>query len=246
MKERSVSPERTAYVFVTNVGFHWHLDSEQRGHAILAHGLGIPDFGKKGYFRPSEIYRRKQRHIDAHQIMEAFRDYPQLPSTFEGTLPSETFHDNSQRLKIGETYFFDSIGESGMVATVTAATVNEEEKLIYIGTDKGHILTKPISEAELSDYRNYPEAFFGIIQKQGRKANTPYEFFEWLVDVQMSYPKSSVLKQIENWADADRLRELSHEDLVLEYCERMVGCFAQDSPGFIRESDPPMTKTDQE
>ena len=38
----------------------------------------------------------------------------------------------------------------------------------------------------------------------------------------MSYPKSYTLKQIENWGNADELKKLSHEDLVLEYCERVV------------------------
>ena len=78
MKERSVSPERTAYVFVTNVGFHWHLDSEQKGQRHFSSRIGHTRFWKKGYFRPSEIYRRKQRHIDAHQIMEAFRHAPSV------------------------------------------------------------------------------------------------------------------------------------------------------------------------
>ena len=31
MKEKSLSPKQTAYVFVTNIGFHWDLDSEKEG-----------------------------------------------------------------------------------------------------------------------------------------------------------------------------------------------------------------------
>ena len=73
MKEKSLSPKQTAYVFVTNIGFHWDLDSEKRGCAILAYGLGIPDFAKSGHFLLSELYRRKQRHIDAYDIMEAYK-----------------------------------------------------------------------------------------------------------------------------------------------------------------------------
>lgn len=222
MKEKDLKPEQAAYVFVTNTGFHWNLDSGKRGHAILAHGLGMPDFAKSGCFRLSELYRRKQRHIDAYEIMEAFRDYPKLPSTFDGSLPSETFNDNPQHLKIGETYFFEDIGDNGLIATVTSATVNETEKLIYIGTDKGQILTRPISDDELSDYKNHPDVFFGAIQRQGKSSKDAYEFYENIVAIHMSYPKSYTLKQIENWPDADQLKQLSHEDLVLEYCERLV------------------------
>ena len=228
MKEKDLKPEQAAYVFVTNIGFHWNLDSEKRGNAILAHGLGIPDFAKRGYFRLTELYKRKQRHIDAYEIMEAFRDYPKLPLTFDGSLPSETFSDNPQHLKIGETYFFQDIGDNGLTATVTSATVNESEKLIYIGTDKGQILTRPISDDELADYKNHPDAFFGTIHKQGKRTDDEYEFFERMVEIHMSYPKSYTLKQIENWNNSDELKKLSHEDLVLEYCERLVAHLKQE------------------
>lgn len=221
MKEKDLKPEQAAYVFVTNIGFHLNLDSEKGGNAILAHGLGIPDFAKRGHFRLTELYRRKQRHIDAYEIIEAFRDYPKLPSTFDGSLPSETFSDNPQHLKIGETYFFEDIGENGLTATVTTATVNESEKLIYIGTDKG-ILTRPISYDELADYKSHPDAFFGTIHKQGKRTDDEYDFFERMVEIHMSYTKSSTLKKIENWNNADELKKLSHEDLVLEYCEGLV------------------------
>jgi len=222
MKEKDLKPGQRAYVFVTNIGFHWSLDSDKIGTAILAQGLGIPDFAKRGHFRLSELYKRKQRHIDAYTIISAFKEYPKIPTTFDGSLPSEAFSDNPQRLQIGETYHFSDVGENGLIATVTAATVNETEKVIYIGTDKGHILTRPISDTELADYRNHPDAFFGIIHKQGKSTNDPYEFFENIVEIHMSYPKSSVLNQIEKWPDAERLKQLDHEDLVLEFCERVV------------------------
>jgi hypothetical protein len=230
MKERDLKPGQAAYVFVTNIGFHWHLDSEKTGNTILAHGLGIPDFAKRGYFRLSEIYRRKQRHIDAYEIMEAFKNYPKLPETFDGSLPSEAFNDNPQHLKIGETYFFEDVGDNGLTATVTSATVNEIDKILYIGTDKGQILNRTISDDELVDYKNHPDAFFGTIHRQGKKTDDPFEFFEEMVAIHMSYPKSYTLKQIENWGDADDLRNLSHEDLVLEYCERFVAQLENKKP----------------
>jgi hypothetical protein len=229
MKEKDLKAEQAAYVFVTNIGFHWNLDSERRGHAILAYGLGIRDFAKKGYFRLSELYRIKQRHIDAYEIMEAFRDYPKLPETFDGSLPSETFNENPQHLKIGEAYFFEDIGDNGLIATVTSATVSETEKLIYIGTDKGQILTRPISDDELADYKKYPDAFFGTIHRQGKRTDDAYEFFEHMVEIHMSYPKAYTLKQIENWDNADELKQLSHEDLVLEYCERVVAYIREEN-----------------
>lgn len=137
-------------------------------------------------------------------------------------MPSETLSDNHQHLKIGEKYFFEDIGENGSIATVTTATVDEQNKILYIGTDKGQILTRPISKDELADYRNHPDTYFGIVHKQGKRTNDEYEFFEQLVEIHMSYPKSYILNQIENWRDADQLKKLSQKDLVLEYCERLV------------------------
>lgn len=222
MKEKDLKVEQTAYVFVTNIAYHWNLDSEKGGAAILAHGLGISDFAKKGYFRVSEIYRRKQRHIDAYDMMAAFADYPKLPETFDGSLPSDALDGNSKRLIIGETYFFEGIGgEEGLTATVTSATVAEHEKQMYIGTDKGQILTKPMSDAELTDYRSHRDAFFGVLHRQGKTAKNEYEFYEDLVEIHMAYPRENLLRLTEKWTDAEELKKLSHEDLVLEYCERI-------------------------
>lgn len=223
MKERDLLPNQAAYVFITNMGFHWNLDSENRGHAVLVHGLGIPDFARVGKFRLSEIYKNKQRHIDAHDIMAAFKDYPNIPQTIDGSLPSESFNQNPQHIKIGEKYFFEDIGEKGLIATITSATVIETEKLIYLVTDNGYILKRPISEDELTDYKKHPEAFFGVIQDPGKRINDPYELYERMVSIHMSFTKDDILNQIENMCDSNELKQLSHEDLVLEYCERLVG-----------------------
>jgi hypothetical protein len=115
-------------------------------------GLGIPDFSKPGYYRLSEFWRRRQRHIDAHNIADALGKYPQLPTTFDGGLPSESFGRRSNRLIIGETYFFESIGEGGTVGTVTTVSVSEEQKAIYFGmTDQNglsSICSQPMSDEE--------------------------------------------------------------------------------------------------
>jgi hypothetical protein len=239
MKERDLKIGQTAYVFITNTGYHWNLDSEKGGTAILAHGLGISDFAKKGYFRLSEIYRRKQRHIDAYDIMAAFADYPKLPVTFDGSLPSDTFDSNSKRLTIGETYLFEGIGgDEGLIATMTSATVAEHEKQMYIGTNQGQILTRPMSDAELADYRNHRDAFFGVLQKQGKTAKSEYEFFEDLVEIHMAYPRDNLLRLTENWPNAEELKKLNHEDLVLEYCESI----ALPMIGNSGRRDQPLTK----
>ncbi|MBI5475504.1 MAG: SEC-C domain-containing protein [Ignavibacteriales bacterium] len=226
MREKELEPGQYAYVFLTNMSFHRSLDSEYPGQAIMAYGLGIPDFSKPGHYRLPEIYRRKQKHIDAHKIVGAFGKYPQIPSTFDGTLPSETFNKKSQRLVIGETYFFENIGKSGVIGMVTAATVSANEKEIYfaITTENGknQILTRPMTEDELIDYKNHPEAFFGNIQQPPKKTEELYDLFEFFVDSYHETPKERLLEFMKDAPDFDALIKMQQFDLVLECCERWV------------------------
>lgn len=226
MREKDLELGQSAYVFVTNMSFHRTLDSAQSGHAVMAYGLGIPDFSKPGHYRFSEVYRRKQKHIDAHDIVEAFGKYPQLPSTFDGTLPSEAFNETSQRLVIGETYFFEDVGESGALGTVTAATVSESEKTIYcaITTEDGknQTLTRPMSQDEFIDYKNHPEAFWGTVQQPPKKTEDPYELFEFFIESYRNTPKERLLELMKDAPDIDSLCEMQHFDLVIECCERWV------------------------
>ena len=131
----------TAFLFVTNLPVHRML-KEHPVISAVSLGLGIPDFSKPGYYRLSEVWRRRQRHIDAHNIADALGKYPQLPTTFDGGLPSESFGRRSNRLIIGETYFFESIGEGGTVGTVTTVSVSEEQKAIYFGMTDQNGLTR--------------------------------------------------------------------------------------------------------
>jgi hypothetical protein len=103
----------------------------RRGHAVMAYGLGISDFGKSGYFRLSELWKGKQKHIDAYDIIQAFNSYPNIPSTFDGSLPWGRPEDGG-RIETGQTYFFEGLGENGLVGRVTAASVSEEERKMYL------------------------------------------------------------------------------------------------------------------
>jgi hypothetical protein len=93
----------SAYLLVTNIGFHRNLDGTPTP-AMLPFGLGILDFNRPGYMRLSEIYRQKQKYIDAHHIGESFLNYTKFPTTFDGSLPSDAFGAASSRVKIGESY----------------------------------------------------------------------------------------------------------------------------------------------
>lgn len=212
------SPDKQAYIFVTNMNFHWNLDLEENHRVIFAHGLGIPDFARPGYIRLIDAYKRKQKYKDAYEICESFQDYPKVPSTFDGSLSSETFSANPQPIKIGETYNFDSIG----IAKVTTAAVMEQEKKIYIGTDTGKIITMPMSDAELEDYKLHKELYFGQPERSSFHPKNAFEFFENMVEMHSTYTKDQIIKQVSSFPDYENLKGLSREEMVFVMCERLT------------------------
>jgi hypothetical protein len=218
-----------AYVFVTNIPFHRALDETAREHAALAHGLGIDDFAKVGEFSLSEVWRRKQKHIDAHHILEALLSYPKIPNRFDGSLPL-TKSDEENRIEIGRSYFFDDIGESAGLGEVTTATVSEIEKKMYIGvtTEDGRnvILSRDISDDELAAYREHPDAYFGVVHKVTKKVDNVYELFERMVDCYKNTPKERLLEFYREHPDFEELKKLDHLDLALEVCERWASAAA--------------------
>jgi SEC-C motif len=218
----------TAYVFVTNLPFHRMLQEHPVVSAIPL-GLGMPDFNRPGSYRLSEVYRLRQKHIDAHEIGIALTKYAQLPSTFDGGLPSESFGGCASRVIIGETYFFESLrdgGTVGTVGTVTTATVDEQGKEALIGivdqSGTGLILRKPMSEQELADYQAHSDAYFGRVRPVQRTITDPYELFEWLMECNKGLPRKTLLDRSAAALNIDALKCMSDEDLLALYCEGMV------------------------
>lgn len=221
--ERDSKASQPAYVFVTNIPFHRGLEEEALGHSVLVHGLGIPDFGKPGQYRLSEIWRQKQKHIDAHNIMEAIKSYPKIPTTFDGTL-SLTKYEADNRIQIGQIYFFNDIGDKGLLGEVVEATLSEGTRTIHfiVKTEDGQhqILYRDITDEELASYKQHPDAYFGVIKQVTKRRDDPYELFEWMVDCYKETPKEKLLEFCKDHPDANSLAELNHEDLMLTICER--------------------------
>ncbi len=219
-----------AYVFVTNLPFHRMLDRRPT-IAVAPVGLGIPDFNKTGEFTLIELYRRKQKHIDALNIAESFTQLLKFPTTFDGRLPSEAFGRLRNRVQIGQTYEFEFQAGETMIGTVTTAIVVEAEKKAYIGVhDKvrgtSQILTAPMTDEELAEYRAHSDAYFGEIRQPTRTITDNFEMFEWLMGAHRSMPRENILKQMEGVPRYEEFKTMSDDDLLAAYCESLVWSMA--------------------
>ena len=241
-EKKEVPEGETAYVFVTNMPFHRSLNKSPLIVGV-SFGVGVSDFNRPGNYRLSEAYRLKQKHIDAHDIVEALTKYPQMPSTFDGSLPSEALHGEQNRVLIGETYHFAGIGgEDGMIAKVTRASVNEAEKAVYVGTDNGSILSYPMSDKALADYKANPDSYFGLVLTVATKPLTNiYDLFEWLMKTHQHLERDALLQRL---AQVPGIESMTDDELRAIFCEGMAGAFQKSFdrrapiPSFKRRPDP--------
>lgn len=221
-------PTEPAYVALTNHPHHYHLQAENFGRSAVFTGYKIDDFGHGKEFRQlRDMYYAKQKHIDVHRIIDSVKDHYDIPATFDGSLPSEAFHGGSQRITIGQRYFFEDVGENGLEATVTSATVNAQEKVFYVGTDNGYILTCPISDEELKDYEKHPDTYFGTYHLQGKKTEEPFELFECMLSNYKDTPKDRLLESMKGRPDFDQLKSLDQKELAVICCEGLVNAMVQ-------------------
>lgn len=227
-ESRELAAGVTAYVFISNVPFHRMLN-ERLQTAIAAFGLGIPDFNRPGEYRLIEIFRQKRKHADAFHIAEAFAKYPQLPTTFDGSLPSDSL-EGKPRPMIGETYLFEgmanlpkSVGGCKLVATVTTATVLEAEKKCIFGVTahngQSYILSESMTDQQLADYKAHPESYFGKIQCVGKKIDSKYELFEFFMEAYKGLDRATLLERLATHPGSPSVAEMSDNDLLAEYCE---------------------------
>ena len=217
-----------AYVFVTNFPFHWHLKGDAPTIMGLAYGLGIEDFGKEREYRLSEMWKMKQKHIDAYNLMEAVKSYPQIPTTFDGDLPLSR-EDMHNRIEVGERYFFPEIGSKGIVGDVTAATVSEQAKKMCIAIasldGRSHVVEREMGDEELDVYRAHREGFFGVRQSHGKQIDDPYECFELLMDSYKNTSRERLLELSRGRSDFSQLEKLDDTDIRLALCESWTAGF---------------------
>ncbi len=222
-------PAANAYVIVTNLPFHRHLNDLKLPIAAAPFGLGMKDFNRPGYYRLSDAHKNKQKHIDAYNICDSLARYHVFPSTFDGSLPSETFHGVRKQIQVGETYLFEDA--NNLIGTVTYASVDEPNKKMHVAVadqeGKTHILSEDMTDDELIDYREHKDAYFGKILPASSNLKTANDLFEWFMGSYKATPRARIIELMQPHAQPAEFEMMSDDEVRAVYCEGLVGIMQQ-------------------
>lgn len=213
-----------AMIFVTNVAYHRELDKPPAA-AGVTFGLNMPDFRRPGLVRVTDAYRAKKKYVDIYEIAQSFQQYLNFPTTFDGSLPSETFGGTQGHVKIGERYFFTDLdGGKGIAGTVTAVSIDENNQELIVAVSDGartELLKYPMTDDELAEWRQFGDAIFG---KEPRRTKAHlenvYDLFEFFMDAYKELSRDELLKRCADFGQD--LQKMADEDLLMLYCEALV------------------------
>jgi len=94
---------------------------------------------------------------------------------------------------------------------------------MYIGTDQGSILSFPMSDEMLADYKANPESYFGKVQPAANsKVNNIFELFEWLMKAHQQLGRDVLLQRLAGVPGVDNMTD---DELRAIYCEGVAGAF---------------------
>ncbi len=191
--EKSNFPDGTqkpsAYVFVTNHPFHSNLAVPDAGMQLLATGFHISDFGPDSRHSSYKgVLESRSKHEEMFALMKSMQTHYEIPSTFDGEMPELEFQEARDllRLQFGRWYMVPATDGQEVPGCLYEAIVREDTKEVLgcyeLATGEYIMATCPISDAELSAYRRYPETFFGEIRKPSGQANTLIELCDFFYE----------------------------------------------------------------
>lgn len=218
-------PLPPAYIFLTNRPHDLDLEGTHIRTTILAEGFQIQGFKLDTAFQGLRAaHRARKEHADMHQLLASLCIHSEIPTTFDGTPPELAFSEQPARLVIGETYLVPDVNGVERPGKLTSATVVETESMAYLvhlmDTGESVIVTAPLTPEELAGYKRHPDTFFGIEMKVPRKAETPMDLFDFIVEGYRDTPRERLLEFMADHPDIEELKAMSKEDLTEVYAER--------------------------
>jgi hypothetical protein len=161
-----------------------------------------------------------------HDLMRSLEDHSAVPSTFDGDLPEYAFGKATTRIRIGERYIVPDGQGAERPGTLTTATVMEPEKLAFCGIsfDDGTsaICTMPLSDHELSAWRQHPETFFGVVGQPHKPLTHALDMYDFFHGSCRSTPKDKLLEALASAPDFAHLATLDQPTLASIHAERLT------------------------
>jgi hypothetical protein len=87
-------------------------------------------------------------------------------------------------------------------------------------TGQNWIGTFEMTPEELADYEQHPDTYFGVYQKQGRRAETAMDMYDFFAEAHENTPKDKLIALLPNYPDQEELKRLSQKELVEIVAER--------------------------
>lgn len=230
-KERTMTiqgcPAPDAYVVLTNHPYQYQLEVPASGVAVAAEGFKIPDFKVDSTFRNiREALAAREKHHEMFRLLESMLTHYEIPSTFDGEIPEFAFGEAVPRLLIGGRYLVPAGDGSEVPGTLEGATVSEPEAkasgVFRLDDGRRIIVSCDLAPDELSAYRRYPDTFFGVHQRQGRRVRSPLELFDSAFETYSKSTKEKLLEFMQDHPDVGELRHKDQKELAVLYCERLT------------------------
>ncbi|MBN1806692.1 MAG: SEC-C domain-containing protein [Sedimentisphaerales bacterium] len=229
-------PAPQAYIFVTNHPFLYNLDSFEFPPAAVAEGFKIPDFKLDTAFSNlREALKSREKHIDMLDLMQAMREYDQIPQTFDGEIPEYAFGEIKEpRLKIGNKYLVPGSSGQEVAGILEDAVVMENEKKVFglyrLENGQQIMATCPLFDKEFKAFKQYPDTFFGVYKKHRNETRDPLELFDFFYGVYRRSSKDKLLEFLKGHPQLEKLQKETQEELAMIYCEHLVYAARSKSP----------------
>jgi hypothetical protein len=218
-----------AYLFISNTPFHLHLDDDGAMKFLFMDGFKIPDFGSKEFPSLTAAYKAHKKHEDVISVGTAYETYT-VPTTFDGEVPEIAFGQAERRFIVGDRHRMDD----GFEGELEQGLVVENEKtahLVYAASDGQRVTyTAPLTDAEMSAYRQHPETFFGKVEKVGKTLRSTLDLFAHIYESYRQTPRKRILEWVAKAPNIEELNELSDEELRLAFAEMTVVSMIQHNP----------------
>ena len=217
------SPAPSAYVCITNMNDQHALDDSTLATMVAFIGFKLPDFMGE-YESLREAARARERHLPMFRFLKSLEDHKEIPQTFGGELPSEVFStEKMPRLKVGRLYLVPGPDGQEVPAELMQAVVMDKKAHAIMRdpkTGKNWIGTFEMTAEELADYERHPDTYFGVYQRQGRRAETAMDMYDFFAEAYENTPKDELIAQLPNYPDQEELKHLSQRELVEIVAER--------------------------